>query len=110
MISFVPFTTDKTAGMIALDGEEKEIGRCTFLIDGYLMKFLSVDCTDDIITEGLARAAMNYAANRYAYIAEIGNDISSPAFLRLGFSGENVLRVEIPEALMSSGCSCGNVN
>jgi len=110
MIRFVPFTADETAGMIALDGEEKEIGRCTFLVDGYLMKFLSVDCSDDIITEGLARASMNYAANRYAYIAEISKDISSSAFLRLGFSGEDVLRVEIPEALMSSGCSCGNIN
>lgn len=110
MIRFVPFTDDETAGMIALDGEEKETGRCTFSIDGYLMKFLSVDCPDDIITEGLARASMNYAANRYAYIAEIGRELSSPAFLRLGFSGEDVLRVEIPEALMSSGCKCGNIN
>lgn len=109
MIRFVPFTTDEIAGMAAFDGEENEIGRCTFSIDGYLMKFLSVDCADDIIIEGLARASMNYAANRYAYIAEIGKDISSPAFFRLGFSGEDVLRVEIPEALMS-GCNCGNTN
>lgn len=109
MIRFVPFTADKTAGMIALDGEEKEIGRCTFSIDGYLMKFLTVDCKDDIIIEGLARASMNYAANRYAYIAQIGKDISSAAFLRLGFSGEDVLSVEIPEALMS-GCNCPNAN
>ncbi|MEE1011402.1 MAG: hypothetical protein U0L11_05125 [Acutalibacteraceae bacterium] len=110
MIRFVPFETEEFAGMIALDSEEKEIGRCTFLLNGYQMKFISVDCKDDIITEGLARAAMNYAANRYAYIAEINKDISSPAFSRLGFSGEDVLRVEIPEALMSSGCNCGNAN
>ena len=61
------------------------------------------------ISEGLARAAMNYAANRFAYIAEISKELSSSAFIRLGFSGENVLRVEIPEALMS-GCTCGHVN
>ena len=109
MIRFVPFETDDNAGMIALDGEEKEIGRCTFAVDGYLMKFLSVDCEDDIIIEGLARAAMNYAANRFAYIAEISKALSSSAFIRLGFSGEEVLQVEIPEALMS-GCNCGHVN
>ncbi len=109
MIRFVPFETDKTAGMIALDSGEIEIGRCEFSLDGYSMRFLSVECQDDIITEGLARASMNYAANRYAYIAEIGKDISLPAFFRLGFSGEEILRVEIPEAL-SSGCSCGNAN
>ena len=71
------------------------------------MTFLSVDCSDDIVTEGLARSAMNYAANRMAYIAKISKNLVSPAFLRLGFSGEDILSVEIPEAL-SSGCSCGH--
>ncbi len=107
MIRFVPFENDDIVVISAFDGET-EIGKCEISIDGYSMKFISVDCSDDIIVEGLARAAMNYAANRYAYIAEIGREISSQAFFRLGFSGEDVLRVEIPEAL-ASGCSCGNM-
>lgn len=108
MIRFIPFKKDKIAGMTALDGEN-EIGRCEFTVDGYSMTFVSVDCSDDIITEGLARAAMNYAANRYAYIAKISKELSSPAFARLGFSGDDVLSVEIPEAL-ASGCTCSHTN
>lgn len=108
MIKFIPFEKEKIAGMIALDGEN-EIGKCEFTVDGYSMTFVSVDCSDDIITEGLARSAMNYAANRYAYIAKISKELSSSAFTRLGFSGDDVLSVEIPEAL-ASGCTCNHMN
>ena len=76
-------------------------------LEGYSVRFLAVNCSDDIITEGLARAAMNYAANRNAYIALISRELSSEAFERLGFKGDEILSVEIPEAL-ASGCSCGN--
>lgn len=105
MIKFIPFEVNGITGITALEGEDK-IGLCTFIIDGFYMTFDSVDCSDDIITEGLARAAMNYAANRNVYIAKICKGLSSPAFTRLGFSGDDILSVEIPEAL-ASGCSCG---
>ena len=106
MIRFIPIVNEDSSGIAAFDGDNR-IGECTFRLDGYFVDFLSVDCSDDIITEGLARAAMNYAANRSAYIARIKKELSSPAFIRLGFVGENVLSVEIPEAL-ASGCSCGH--
>ena len=106
MIRFIPFEIDGTTGINAVENEIN-IGSCTFEINGFDMTFLSVDCNNDIITEGLARAAMNYAANRFAYIARIKKNISSPAFYRLGFSGEEILSVEIPVAL-TSGCSCGH--
>lgn len=106
MIRFIPFENQDVLGMKAFDGEA-ESGVCTFSLSGYFMTFTSVECTDDIITEGLARAAMNYAANRNAYIAKISKSLSSPAFVRLGFSGGDELSVEIPEAL-ASGCSCGH--
>ena len=108
MIRFIPFENGASAGMTALDGEQ-QIGRCEFTLDGYNMTFISVECADDIITEGLARAAMNYAANRNAYIARISKELSSAAFVRLGFSGQAVLSVEIPEAL-ASGCTCSHMN
>ena len=108
MIRFVPYELADKIGMNAFEGE-KEIGRWEFLIEGYNMTFTRVECDDDIITEGLARSAMNYSANRNAYIAEINKELSSPAFIRLGFSGDDVLSVEIPEAL-ASGCSCGHMN
>ncbi len=106
MIRFIPFENDDIAGFNAVENDVN-IGSCTFGINGFDMTFLSVDCNDDAVTEGLARAAMNYAANRFAYIAKIDENISSPAFLRLGFSGDKVLSVEIPVAL-TSGCSCGH--
>lgn len=107
MIKFIPFDNNGITGIAALDGDDA-IGSCTFTVDGYFMSFSSVECGDDIITEGLARSAMNYAANRNAYIAKISKDISSAAFVRLGFSGDDVLSVEIPEAL-ASGCTCGGI-
>ena len=106
MIRFIPFEKDDVIGMKAVENDI-DIGFCTFRINGFDMEFIGVECEDDIIVEGLARAAMNYAANRYAYIAKIDKKYISPAFLRLGFSGEEILSVEIPEAL-TSGCSCGH--
>ena len=106
MIRFVPFEKNGVIGMDAFENDVN-IGSCTFVINGFDMKFLTVDCNDDIIVEGLARASMNYAANRYAYIAKIDKELSSIAFIRLGFSGDEVLSVEIPVAL-TSGCSCGH--
>ena len=105
MIKFIPFEENGTIGMAALDGEN-QIGRCTFSISGYFMTFDSVECDDNIITEGLSRAAMNYAANTNAYIAKIKKELSSAAFIRLGFDGNDILSAEIPEAL-ASGCTCG---
>ena len=108
MIKFVPYENNDLSGIKAYESENV-IGSCEFKLSGYNMLFVSVDCADDIITEGLARAAMNYAANRNAYIAQINNELSSSAFIRLGFKGNDLLSVEIPEAL-ASGCTCGHSN
>ncbi len=105
MIRFIPFEENGVIGFAAVEGENKS-GVCTFSINGFYMTFDSVECSDDIVTEGLARSAMNYAANRNVYIAKISKELSSPAFIRLGFQGDDVLSVEIPEAL-ASGCTCG---
>ena len=106
MIRFIPCERE---GVLVIKAVENDVesGFCTFNINGFDMEFLTVECSDDIITEGIARAAMNYAANRYAYIAKINRSIVSPAFLRLGFTGDDILSVEIPVAL-TSGCSCGH--
>lgn len=106
MISFLPFEEKDGVTFKAFDSET-ELGSCRFTLSGYDMLFTAVSCEDDIMAEGLARAAMNYAANRNAYIAKIGKDIVCPAFLRLGFEGDEILSAEIPQAL-SSGCSCGH--
>ncbi len=106
MIKFVPFEYDGVIGIKAVENEN-DIGFCTFEISGFDMTFLSVECKDDIVTEGIARSAMNYGANRNAYIAKISKQLASPAFNRLGFSGDDILCAEIPVAL-TTGCSCGH--
>jgi len=107
MIRFVPDTAQAEIKITAFDGDEYA-GKCSFTVDGYFMDFVSVECSDDLITEGLARAAMNCAANRSVYIARIKKELSSQAFERLGFAGEETLSVEIPQALGSGCCSCNN--
>lgn len=107
MIKFVPYEKENCVEVVAYDGEDS-IGKASFTVDGFNMNFISVECDDDIIVEGLARASMNYAANRNAYIAKISNEFFAPAFIRLGFAGEEVLTVEIPEALMSGCSGCHN--
>lgn len=106
MIRFIPFENDGSIDIKAVENDNV-IGQCTFKISGFDMDFISVECADDIIIEGLARAAMNYAANRYAYIAKVEKKNAAPAFIRLGFTGEDILSVEIPVAL-TTGCSCGH--
>lgn len=106
MISFLPYEEGNRVVFKAVEGEN-EIGRCLVILNGYEAEFVSLECEDDIITEGLARSAMNYAANRMAYIAKIAKSIVKPAFIRLGFEGEEMLSVEIPQAL-TSGCSCNH--
>ncbi len=104
MIKFLPFKDERLAGMKAFEND-KELGFCTFSLCGFNMEFVEIMCDDDIITEGLARAAMNYGANKNAFIAKIKKEHFCPAFERLGFKGDEVMSVEIPEAL-TSGCSC----
>ncbi len=106
MIKFIPYETDSLYGIKVLENDA-ELGFCTFTVEGFNMNFTDIDCSDDILVEGLARAAMNYAANRNAYIAKIKKEHICPAFKRLGFSESDGLFVEIPEAL-TTGCSCSH--
>ncbi len=105
MIRFLPFETNS---MKAFDGET-EVGICSFSIDGFVMTFdsLIADNNDPIITEGLIRSALNYAANRGAYISKVKNGISQQMFEFLGFKGDDILSAEIPEVL-TSGCGCSH--
>lgn len=104
MISFLPEEKCGSVVFTAFDGDEV-LGSCEFTQSGYNMTFIRMDCSDDIITEGLARSAMGCAANHGGYIAKISRSLSSPAFERLGFAGGDTLSVEIPQAL-TSGCTC----
>lgn len=104
MISFLPEERENGVIFTAYDGDTV-LGKCKFVLDGNSMTFTAVECTDDIITEGLARSAMGYAASRNGYTAKINKKLSSAAFERLGFTGSEELSAEIPEAL-TCGCTC----
>lgn len=104
MIKFLPFENEGLFGMKAFENDS-QLGYCTFTLGGYEMKFEEICCDDDIIIEGLARAAMNFAANKNAYIAKADKTLLCAPLKRLGFVGDEVMSVEIPEAL-TSGCSC----
>ena len=103
MIRFIPFESDS---MKAFDGEN-EVGFCTFEINGYKMFLTSLTASDDIIAEGLIRSALNYGANRGAYIAQVNGGLFENVFRRLSFKGEELLSADIPEVL-TSGCSCSH--
>ncbi len=105
MINFLPEYEEEIIRFKALEGENL-LGTCTFRVDGYKMYFLTVDCGDDVVAEGLARAAMNCAANRNAYLAYITKALFRPAFARLGYEDKEESFVEIPTALM--GCACSH--
>lgn len=106
MLEFRPADeSQNTASYIAYD-KGLECGNCTFDFVGFDMRFTLIDCSDDSVKEGLMRSAMNYCANRNAYICMIKPDMLCPAAMRLGFTADR-LAVEIPEALASTCCSCG---
>lgn len=86
--------------------EETQAGTCSFRLEGYQMEFVRVDCADPLLADGLLRAAMNFAANRNAYIARARAGVADAALRRLGFEGADMLSAEIPEAL--AGCACGH--
>lgn len=104
MIRFIPYETNKMKAFEA----DSEIGTISFEINGFDMTIKSLSADDDIIAEGLIRSALNYGANRGAYIAKVGNGIYENVFRRLGFKGDNILSAEIPEALTGCCCSHGN--
>lgn len=105
MIRFLPCEANS---MKAYEGD-KEVGICSFSIDGYTMTFetLTAENDDAIITEGLIRASMNYAANRGAYISKVKKGVAQSVFEFLGFKGNDILSAEIPEVL-TAGCGCSH--
>ena len=71
MLEFKPFDIDdKTHGYRAEENREN-IGECIFSLDGTYAEILSVKTRDGdrLVAEGLVRSALNFAANRNAYMA-----------------------------------------
>ena len=104
MLEFKPFDIDdKTHGYRAEENGEN-IGECIFSLGGTYAEILSVKTRGG---EGLVRSALNFAANRSAYMAraDVGRVEKEP-FITLGFEEKNgFYESDIPSALTGS---CGH--
>lgn len=109
MLEFKPFDIDdKLHGYRAQENDEV-IGECIFSVDGLYVEVLEVRSDNPLTAEGLVRSALNFAANRSAYMARADmNRLSSEPFKTLGFEEENGFYVsDIPSALTGSCSHCG---
>lgn len=120
MIKFVPVSCEKLeekyssdssyCGYVGYDlsADGGECGLCVFRPDGYTVDVLDLKVLneDAETAEGFIRSALNYAANRGAYIAYY----KAPQWIQtaelLGFKKDknDVLCGEIPELLKGSCC------
>lgn len=102
MLEFKPFDIDdKTHGYRAEENGDN-IGECIFSLGGTYAEILSVK------TRGLVRSALNFAANRSAYMAraDVGRVEKEP-FVTLGFEEKNgFYESDIPSALTGSCGQC----
>ena len=91
---------------VALE-DDAILGKCLVEVTGYTCTLSELVQTgaDKLVTEGLVRAALNFAANRGAYLASCSIVQIADVLKMLGFSEENgVFRGEIPELLQGSCC------
>lgn len=91
---------------VALE-DDAILGKCLVEVTGYTCAISELAQTgaDKLVTEGLVRAALNFAANRGAYLASCSIVQIADVLKILGFSEENgVFRGEIPELLQGSCC------
>jgi hypothetical protein len=109
MLVFRPKDEKENAAAYEAQLDNVKCGRCEFTYRDLQMYVTHIDSSDDIITEGLLRSAMNYCAGRGVYTCTIEPGMLSPAARRLGFSQED-FTVDIPEALTSTCCRHGGNN
>lgn len=101
MIAFKPIEENGIYGYIAVD--ETEVGKCLFKINGLYVDITAVTAVEELIAEGLIRAALNFAANRSCYIARCAAGLSDNVLSRMKFTlKDGLYSAEIPEAL--TGC------
>lgn len=92
---------------IGIDEDGKNVGKCLMKVDGYNCYILKLDCdfSDKLLVEGFLRAALNFCANRSAYIAHCEINEISNVLTYLGFENNNgVYTGDIPTLLKGSCC------
>ncbi len=92
---------------IGINEDGNAVGKCLMKINGYNCEIVSVDCdyTDKLLVEGFLRAALNFCANRSAYMAHCSITEIKDVLLYLRFKNENgVYSGDIPTLLKGSCC------
>ena len=106
MIYFRPEINGNTAVISALDGESVS-GGCKVSVNSYecVLSDITVADNDELLAEGLIRSALNFAANRGAYIAKCSQSEFDGVLKMLGFAANGgEYSGEIPELLKGSCC------
>lgn len=102
------FCSDITYGAyVGIDEEQKYVGKCLMSIDGYkcMIEIIECDFSDKLLVEGFLRSALNYCANRNAYMAYCKTECISDVLLHLGFeNNDGVYSGDIPSLLKGSCC------
>lgn len=92
---------------IGIDEDGKNVGKCLMKVNGYNCYILKLDCdfSDKLLVEGFLRAALNFCANRNAYMAHCEILEISDVLSYLGFENNNgVYSGDIPTLLKGSCC------
>lgn len=95
-------------GYIGYNEQNIEVGKCLVKVDGYKCRilFLLCDYSDKLLTEGFIRSALNFSANRNAYMAYCKIEEISDVLKLLGFESDNdgFYSGDIPTLLQGSCC------
>lgn len=92
---------------VGIDEDGNNVGKCLMKINGYNCEIVALSCdySDKLLVEGFLRAALNFCANRNAYMAHCNITEIKDVLLYLGFENENgVYSGDIPTLLKGSCC------
>ena len=100
------FKDDCVYGGYITEGAGEFFGKILVEINAYRCEIIAIETNgDEIMIEGLIRAALTYAGNRNAYIASCTAQEYDGVLTMLGFEKENgVYTGEIPELLQGTCC------
>ncbi len=94
-------------GYIGLNEDGTNEGKCFMKICDTKCYISSLECdlSDDVLVEGFIRAALNFCANRSAYMAYCSDERIKKVLLLLGFEENNgIYSGDIPTLLKGSCC------
>lgn len=99
---------DNTYGAyLGFDEDENPVGKCLMSVKEYNCYIHKLDCDylDKLLVEGFIRAALNFCANRNAYMAHCEIGAISDVLTYLGFENNNgIYSGDIPTLLKGSCC------